>query len=188
MIRLFVGIALPGEVRQQLAALCAGVPNAKWVAPDGMHVSLRFIGEIDEGAAEDVHDRLAEIQAPAFELGLTGVGAFGTQRHPHALWVGVERAAELVHLRDKVESAVVRAGLPPEARKFSPHLTLARFKEAPGPRLGDFLAHHAMLRLPSLTVVHFTLFSSHLGRSGASYSVEAEYPLDGGKEAVLASG
>jgi 2'-5' RNA ligase len=183
MIRLFVGIELAEDVRQELAALCAGVPNARWVSPESLHVTLRFIGEVDQGVAQDVHDRLSDLQAPSFALALAGVGTFGSGRHPHTLWVGVERSAELEHLRDKVESAVVRAGLTPEARKFSPHLTLARFREAPGPRLGDFLGRHALFRLPPLTVGHFTLFSSHLGRGGAVYAAEAEYPLEGGAPA-----
>lgn len=100
--------------------------------------------------------------------------------------MGVERSAELEHLRDKVESAVVRAGLAPEARKFTPHLTLARFRDPPGPRLGDFLGRHALFRPLPLEVTHFTLFSSHLGRGGAVYAAEAEYPLDQGRQLALA--
>lgn len=178
MIRLFVGIALPERVQHELAGLCAGVPQARWVTPESMHLTLRFVGEVDEGVAHDIHDSLAAVHAPGFALELAGVGVFGSDRHPAALWVGVERAPELTHLRDKVESAVVRAGLPPEPRKFAPHVTLARFREAPGTRLGDFLARHALFRLPPITVDRFTLFSSHLGRTGASYVAEAEYSLD----------
>lgn len=187
MIRLFVGIALSEDVRQRLAALCAGLPHARWVAPEGLHITLRFIGEVDQGVAQDIHDRLAEVQAKAFAVTLAGVGTFGPDRHPRTLWVGVERSDELTHLHDKVESAVVRAGLPHEARKFQPHLTLARFKRASGARLGAFLTHHALLRLPPMPVARFTLFSSHLGRSEAIYSAEAEYPLDGNCQAALVS-
>lgn len=187
MIRLFVGIALTEDQRQPLASLCVGLPHARWVTPDSMHLTLRFIGEVDQGVAQDLHDSLAQVQARPFEVTLAGVGTFGSSRHPHTLWVGVDRSAELAHLHDKVESAVVRAGLPPEARKFSPHTTLARFRESPGPRLGEFLAGNALLRPPPLTVSHFTLFSSHLGHSGAVYSAEAEYPLDGNFDAALVS-
>lgn len=184
MIRLFVGIGLPQDIRERLAALRSGVPQARWVEPENLHVTLRFIGEVDEGVADDIHDRLAEMRGSAFDLDLAGVGVFGPDRQPSTLWVGVAKTPELQHLRDKVESAVVRAGQPPETRKFSPHLTLARFKGAPGPRLGDFLAGHAMLRLPTVRVDRFVLFSSHLGRNGASYAVEAEYPLDEGPRSI----
>lgn len=187
MIRLFVGIALPEPVRHELAGLCAGVPQARWVAPESMHLTLRFIGEVDEGVAQDIHDGLATVRAPGFALDLAGVGVFGPDRHPSALWVGVDRSPALVHLRDKVDSAVVRAGLPHEPRKFTPHVTLARFREPPGVRLGDFLAHHAMLRLPPIAVGHFTLFSSHLGRNGATYAAEAEYSLGEEGEPPLSS-
>ena len=187
MIRLFVGIALTEDVRQPLAALCAGLPRAKWVAPDSLHITVRFIGEVDEGVAQDIHDRLAEVQAKGFAVTLAGVGSFGSDRHPHTLWVGADRSDELAHLHDKIESAVVRAGLPPEARKFQPHLTLARFRQSPGPRLGAFLTHHALLRLPPMVVPRFTLFSSRLGRGGAVYSAEAEYPLEGNYETALVS-
>ncbi len=178
MIRLFAGLELPEAVRAELAAMTAGVPGARWVAPDNMHVTLRFVGDVDEGVGRDVHEALATVRAPRFALALAGIGTFGSKRHPHALWVGVERAPELVHLRDKIESALVRAGLEPETRKFSPHVTLARIKEPPGPRLGEFVARHDGYRSESFVCERFTLFSSHLGRSGASYTAEAHYPLD----------
>lgn len=178
MIRLFVGLALPEEVRARLAALCAGLQGVRWVAPENMHVTLRFIGDIDEGTAEDVHEALAQVRAPGFDLHLAGAGTFGSRSRPHALWVGVDKTPALVHLRDKVESAVVRAGLDPENRKFSPHVTLARMKGAPAPRLPEFVAQHDALRVGPIAVRRFVLFSSHLGRNGASYAVEADYPLD----------
>lgn len=185
MIRLFVGLSLAADLRQRVAMLCAGVPSAKWVEPESLHITLRFIGEVDEGVAQDIHDSLSTIHAKGFPLTLAGVGTFGSGRIPHSLWIGVERSAGLTHLHDKVESAVVRAGLAPEPRKFSPHLTLARFRRAPGPRLGEFLACHALLRLPPFDVTGFTLFSSRLGHAGASYSAEAEYLLSLANEAAL---
>lgn len=178
MIRLFVGLALPEEVRARLAALCAGLQGVRWVAPENMHVTLRFIGDIDEGVADDVHEALAQVRAPGFDLHLAGAGTFGPHSRPHALWVGVEKGPALVHLRDKVESAVVRAGLEPENRKFAPHVTLARLKGPPAPRLPDFVAQYAGLRIGPIEVQRLVLFSSHLGRNGASYAEEAEYPLE----------
>ena len=178
MIRLFVGIGPPEPVLERLAGLCAGLPRARWIEPANMHVTLRFIGEVDEGTARDLHDALAEIHAPAFPLALAGTGTFGAGSRNHTLWVGVERVAALARLRDKIESAVVRTGLAPERRKFSPHLTIARLHDAPSSRLRDYLSGQGLFRAEPFMVRHFTLFSSHLGRAGASYTAEAEYPLD----------
>src|SRR5208282_1129398 len=104
MLRLFVGIALPPEVKLSLSLLCAGVPGAKWVDPGNYHVTLRFIGEVDEGAASDLDDALARIRAPRFALALAGVGQFGNRM----LWAGVERNDALAHLHEKIDSAVAR--------------------------------------------------------------------------------
>jgi 2'-5' RNA ligase len=178
MIRLFVGLSLPDEVRLRLAALASGIPGARWLEPETYHVTLRFIGEVEEQVGEAIHDLLDGIRAPAFPLELAGMGAFDTGHRAHTLWAGVEKSAALVFLRDKVESAVVRAGLPPETRKFSPHVTLARIKDQPGRRLHDFLSHHGLFRAGPFMVDRFVLYSSHLGRTGATYTAEAEYPLE----------
>lgn len=178
MIRLFVGLALPEAVRTRLAGICAGLPGVRWIEPENLHVTVRFVGEVDEGIADDIHDALSQVRAPRFSLEFSGMGTFGAGRRPHTLWAGILREPALMHLHDKVESALVRSGLPPEPRKFTPHVTLARLKEPPGPRLPDFLAQNGHLRLGSVAVDRFELFSSHLGRNGASYTIEASYPLE----------
>jgi 2'-5' RNA ligase len=178
MIRLFVGLPLVPSVRDHLAILSSGLPAAHWTPPANLHVTLRFIGEIDEATAGIVHDHLATIRAPAFDLGIAGCGAFGTGRHTHTLWVGVDHTEPLQHLRDKVQSAVVRAGLEPERRKFKPHITLARLREPPLNRLHTFIAAHNLLR-DGFRVESFTLFSSRLGHGDPVYTAEAVYPLEG---------
>lgn len=179
MMRLFVGIGLPESVSDRLASLCAGLPGARWVDAEGMHVTLRFIGEVDEGQAEDVNEALAKIEAPAFDIALAGVGTFGTGRKTRALWVGVEAPPALARLQAKVETAVVRgAGLPPEGRKFTPHVTLARFNgRVDDARLQMFAAAHNLFRAGPLKVAAFTLFLSELGRGGSVYTPLADYPL-----------
>src|SRR5690242_13145374 len=128
MLRLFVGIALPPQLKLRLSLLASGVPGARWVDPGNMHLTLRFIGEVDEGVASDIDAALARIRAPRFAVTLTGIGHFGGAA-PRLLWAGVESNAALFHLRDKIEAAVVRAGLAAETRRFSPHVTLARLKQ-----------------------------------------------------------
>lgn len=177
MIRLFAGLALPDAVRARLSLMASGIPGARWLAPETYHVTLRFIGEVEEHVAQAVHESLDAVKAPAFALELAGVGAFATGHRTHTVWAGVEKTPPLTFLHDKVESAVVRAGLAPEPRKFAPHITLARIKRQPGRRLHDFLAHHALFRTEPFPVDRFVLFSSHLGGTGATYVAEAEYLL-----------
>lgn len=178
MIRLFVGLALPEDLRAVLAGRQNGVPGARWVEPKNLHVTLRFIGEVDEHVAADIDAELAEVRAPAPVVELNGLGRFGDKRGARILHVGVEPAPALVHLRDKVESACVRAGLAPETRKFKPHVTLARFGGfGGGGRVDDIVAANTSWRPGTFTADHFVLFSSHLGHNGADYTAERVYPL-----------
>jgi 2'-5' RNA ligase len=176
-MRLFVAIELPDTTRQDLALLMNGLPGAKWTAPENLHVTLRFVGEVDGREAQDLDDALSAIRAPAFTLSLAGIGKFGEGRNSRSLWVGVEPNPALVHLRDKVESAAVRAGQPPERRKFKPHVSLARFKGVSGPRMQDYLARHGLYRASPFEVRQFTLFSSFLSHNGAIHRPEASYEL-----------
>lgn len=177
MIRLFVGLELPEDVRHALAGLCGGVPGADWVAPESMHLTLRFIGDVTEADAEDAHDALMRVRAPGFDLSLHGVGHFSTGEELRALWAGVDRSEPLAQLRRNVDSALVRMGFPPEERRWRPHVTLARCGGASVLRAQAFLAHNALFRAGPFRVGHFTLFSSLRHSGGPSYVAEAEYAL-----------
>ena len=177
-MRLFTAITLPEEVQDQLAGLANGLPGAHWVNADSLHLTLRFLGKIDGAQAADVDTALTEIHLPGFELELAGISHFGDGRKVRSLWVGAEANPLLSRLHGKIETAVVRAGLAPERRKFKAHVTLARFKSSPGDHLQAFLAQHALFRLPAFPVTSFTLYSSFLSHKGAIYRAEADYPLD----------
>jgi 2'-5' RNA ligase len=176
MIRLFVALELPATVRTRLALLAGGVPGARWQREDQMHLTLRFIGDVDGRTAHDVDDALATVRAPGFTLELAGAGDFGG-REPHALWAGVRANDALIHLEKKVESALVRVGLDAETRKFTPHVTLARLRNAPREKVAEFIAHHSLFASGPIAVERFALFSSHLGSGGAVYRVEQTYDL-----------
>ena len=176
MLRLFVGLVFPPELKLRLSLLCGGVPGARWVDPGNFHLTVRFIGETDEDAAGDIDAALARLRARRFSLQLKGVGVFGGDK-PRQLWVGAERQPDLLVLRDKVEQALLRVGLPPEPRKFAPHVTLARLNNAPRERLRDFLAAHAGFRAEPLAVEGFSLIASLLTKAGSVYEEEAAYPL-----------
>src|SRR5271169_1349618 len=127
MLRLFVGIGFPPELKLRLSLLCSGLPGAKWVDPGNFHLTLRFIGEVGEDVAADVDEALVTLKARRFALQLAGVGVFGNGK-PRQLWVGAERDPALASLQGKIELALIRIGLPPEPRKFAPHVTLARLR------------------------------------------------------------
>jgi 2'-5' RNA ligase len=176
MIRLFVALQLPETVRERLVALQGGVPGARWANSDQMHLTLRFIGEVDGNVAHDIDDALAGIRAPSFTLELAGVGEFGG-KNPRALWAGVRPNEALAHLHKKIETALQRIGLPAESRKFSAHVTLARMKGAPQEKIVQFLTHYALFASGPFGIDDFVLFSSHLSHSGSIYHPERVYPL-----------
>jgi len=180
MIRLFVALPLPEELRLRIALLAGGIPGANWVAGENLHLTLRFVGEVDEGTADDIDSALLAVRAPGFAVELAGVGHFGDAGAARALYLGVERNPALAHLQERVEAAVVRAGCEPERRRFTPHVTLARLKRAPTGRVRDFVAGNALFRLPPFTADRFALYSSHRARAGADYREEAAYPLAAG--------
>ena len=176
MLRLFVGIALPPELRLSLSLLCSGVPEARWVDAGNFHLTLRFIGEVDEGMASDIDAALLKVKARRFALTLAGVGQFGM----HSLWVRVEKNEALLQLQGKVEAALRRLKLPAETRRYAPHVTVARLRPPLGPRLQAFMAAHARFRAEPFEVERFDLVASYLTKSGAIYEDQAEYELSRG--------
>jgi RNA 2',3'-cyclic 3'-phosphodiesterase len=177
-MRLFVALDLPWELRSRLAGLSGrGIPGARWVPAENYHLTLRFIGETPAYRADEIDQALAVLKARGFDLTLAGLGTFDKAGRSISLWVGVERNPALDHLRSKVETALQRAGLEPERRRFAPHVTLARLDNVPEARLASFLQAHNLFRAPAVPVEHFTLFSSQLGKEQAVYTAEAEYAL-----------
>ena len=177
MLRLFVGLPLPDHIRAALAALIGGVPGARWVAAESYHVTLQFIGEVDDPQADDLHGELLRVTAPSFDLKIRGVGSFGTRTRPSSLWAGIDKMPPLTFLKDKVDRAVVAAGFEAEDRKFMPHVTLARLRQAPPHRVAGWEGDHNLLSLPAFRVTAFTLFRSYLGSERARYEALADYPL-----------
>lgn len=177
-MRLFVALSPPDEIRDRLSMMASGLPSARWVKPENYHITLRFIGEVDNLVARDVDDALSGVHMPEFEVSLAGIGQFGEGKKLRSVWTGVEGGEPLIRLQTKVENAVARAGLQPEGRKFKPHVTLARFKDSPGPKFGEYLHSHGLFRSEPFMVREFVLYSSFLAREGAIYRPEAIYELD----------
>lgn len=176
-MRLFVGVQLPQDVRDRLARLSSGLPGARWIAPENLHVTLRFIGDADGPLEEDIDTALSSVDAPGFPLTLAGIDQFGRGHMAHTAWVGIAAQPALVHLRDKVESVLVRAGLEPERRKYTPHVTLARLKKTPPRKIADWAAAIGDINIGPFPITSFQLFRSHLGRGPVHYEVLADYAL-----------
>lgn len=177
-MRLFVALPIPDIVAQHLMLLQGGVPGARWQAREQLHLTLRFIGEVDGGDARALDDALAGIDAPAFDLQLHGVGQFGNKQ-PHALWAAARPNPMLDHLQRKVDNAIRRVGQPHDAYKFTPHVTLARLRHPDLDKIREWLTEHALSTSSEFAVGAFCLYSSKLTSDGSVYRVEQEYPLRG---------
>ena len=177
MYRLFVAIDPPEEVKDQLTEICFGLPGAKWVDPGQMHITLKFIGEVDGAVLRDAREALKAVSLDPFNIAIKGIGFFPPRGQPQLVWAGVEGNDRLSQLRNKVESALVRAGLKPEKRKFAPHIRLANVKETPPGRMVSYLAQYSLLKLPPFAVTEFSLYSSFLGSERAIHEVDTVYPL-----------
>jgi len=175
MLRLFVAARPPEEIRDLLIDAMRGVPGLRWQNDGQLHLTLRFIGEVERPLAEDLALALGKVRFEQFAIRIAGVGCF-EQRGRGALWAGVEPRAPLAALTAKVERVCVGVGLPPERRAFHPHITLARWGRG-AISLDPFLARHAALVSEPFEVDAFYIYQSHLGRDGAHYEAIANYPL-----------
>lgn len=176
MMRLFVALALPDMVAKSLEMLQSGVPGARWQIREQMHLTLRFIGEVDGRDAASIDDALASIEAPPFAMELKSVGSFGG-KYARDLWAGVKPCDALMHLQRKIESALQRAGVEPDRRKYTPHVTLARLRGAQNGHIMDYLTDHALYASGEFRVDTFILYSSQLTPNGSRYRAEKAYKL-----------
>jgi 2'-5' RNA ligase len=176
MHRLFVAIRPPPAIRGLLLGAMGGISGARWQSDDQLHLTLRFIGEVDRHLGDDIHAALGGIHHAPFEIALNGIGAFDRHGRPEAVWAGVGPHEPLKTLHKKIDAALVRAGIAPDERAYLPHITLARLKRSSGP-VGNLLAQSGDLASPPFRVDHFALFESDLTADRAVYSVIERYPL-----------
>lgn len=176
--RLFAAIRPPAAVIDALLDLESEIAGARWQDEGQLHLTLRFFGEIEARVADDLDAALAQIRAAPFALALRGVGHFESKGKAHTLWAGLAPSDALLAFQRQVESAARRAGLPPETRKFAPHITLARLSRSGGSVL-PFLAEHAALTSEPWRVDGFDLMESRLTPAGAEYETVRRYRLEG---------
>lgn len=178
MHRLFVAIDFPEEIIKELTSLCFGVPGAKWVPEEQLHLTLRFIGEVDGGLFKDIREDLKDVKVNPFSMRFKGLGHFPPKKAPRVLWAGIETNDSLVQLRNRANSVLVALGLEPEHRKYSPHVTIARLKNTPITKVTNFLALNGLFSTNSFEISKFHLYSSVLTSKGAIHNIEASYNLN----------
>ena len=176
MHRLFVAIRPPEAIRDLLIDAMDDSPELGWVKDDNLHLTLRFIGEVERPLADDIAAALGRIRAAPFALSLDGIGRFD-RRTGGALWAGVAPKAPIAALAVKVERVCTAAGVPPERRAFHPHITLARFHRRSAAFAEALTARNRALASPPFEVTEFILYQSHLSRHGAHYEAVARYEL-----------
>lgn len=177
MPRLFTGIEIPSAIGDQLSFLRGGLPGARWIDRENYHLTLRFIGDVDMNVAEAIALGLTRISRAGFVLALCDVTAFGT-RKPHAIVAKTDPSSALTDLQAEHERLMQRIGLPPDTRKFTPHVTLARLRGVAGRDIADYLSMHGGFVSNPFPVDRFVLYSARESTGGGPYVVEEAYPLD----------
>lgn len=180
MHRLFIAIHPPEQVCDLLLDTMEAVDGARWQDADNLHLTLRFVGEVERTTAEDLAAELGRIRATPFPLAIAGVGHFEKSSRagsrPHAIWAGLTDSAPLRALRKQVERACVIAGLGREERRFVPHITLARLNASTGP-VAHWLTTHGTLRSEPWLVDGFSLYESQLTAHGSIYAEVVRFPF-----------
>jgi RNA 2',3'-cyclic 3'-phosphodiesterase len=178
MLRLFTGLEIPSDVKFDLAMMKGGVIGARWLDRDSYHLTLRFIGDVEEGQARDLAEALDAVSVPSFVTRLKGLGAFGGAK-PHAIYANADMTPELKRLQAAHERVCRQVGLAGETRKFTPHVTIARLRRADPGDVQRYIAAHNLYESRAFEVDRFVLYSARPSRGGGPYSIEADYPLGG---------
>ena len=176
MPRLFTGIELPAKARAEFALFRGGLPGARWIEPDDYHVTLRFIGDVGVAVANEIADELELIQRRDIEIAIQGVGVFGGAK-PRAIIARVEASEALCALQADQERLMRRIGMQPEARRFTPHVTLARLRGVAAETVASYIQTCGIFRPLTFVAPRFVLYSSRGSTGGGPYVVEAEYAL-----------
>ena len=176
MPRLFTALEIPARVGESLAMMRGGLPGARWIDPENYHLTLRFIGDIDDALAHEIAGLLSRVQRRPFELRLEGLSSFGGNK-PRAVVAPASPVSTLMELQAEQERLLQRLGLAPEGRKFTPHVTLARLRDSSSRQVAEYLSERAHYRSSAFEVSRFVLFSSRSSVGGGPYVVEEAYPL-----------
>jgi RNA 2',3'-cyclic 3'-phosphodiesterase len=179
MPRLFIALPVPEDVTDELVVLQSGVPDARWVPAENLHVTLCFCDQVQGAVMRDLEEELGDVAGPPFPVAIAGVEQFSSGKQPKVLVAKVEKSDRLDWLQQKVSMVARNCGIAIERRKFRPHVTLARFGNGAevGHHIAQFMASHSTFRAGPWVAQHFALYSSRPGRNGSIYTEEAGYAL-----------
>lgn len=177
MARLFLGLDLPHEVDLHLELMSVGVPGARWEGRDKFHLTLSYLGEVDGRVQREVVDALTGLRFAPFDLTLKGVGFFPPRGDPTSLWAGVADPGPVTALKQRIDARLRGVDVLPDARKFQPHVTLARVKDSPAPAIVAYISDHVLFRSETFRVDEVFLYSSVRTAKGSHYRREAGFPL-----------
>lgn len=177
MPRLFTALEIPRNVAMSLSLLRGGIPGARWIDVENYHITLRFIGDVDGRTADEVVNRLDRIDRQEFPVCINGIGSFGSKK-PHSVWAGVKPSAEMTALQGEIERICQRVGLPPDPRKFMPHVTLGRLKSCRLTDVVHYLGGRGNFHAMPFTATRFVLMSSKESVGGGPYLTEEIFPLN----------
>ncbi|CAB4324821.1 RNA 2',3'-cyclic phosphodiesterase [Brucella sp. 191011898] len=176
MPRLFTALEIPRDAALSLSLLRGGLPGARWIDVENYHITLRFIGDVEGHMADEIANALDRVRRPEFMLNLSGVDAFGSKK-PHSIYAGVSPSPGLNGLQAEIERICQRLRLPADPRKFTPHVTLARLKNARIEDVVHYLSGRANFATLPFKVGRFVLMSSRDSVGGGPYIVEEAWPL-----------
>ena len=181
--RLFLAIALPEPVRATLVALMEPLPGVNWTRPEQLHVTLRFLGDVQNEKIDALIEHLSGVRVEPFLLPIEGVGAFPPHPPPRVVWVGVGTGHPRLHqLRQRADDALLAAGLAElDVRMFHPHVTLARCTKPAAAAIGHWLHTRREFAAPPFRVGAFDLCASELQPTGAVHTLVQRFPLASGK-------
>lgn len=177
MNRLFVALDLPEDITRALTTFKASLHDVRWYWPEQMHLTLKFIGNVDDLQMERIQEELAEIRAGFFSLEFDRLGYFPPDRHPKVLWAGVKKSEPLIYLQGLVENAARHAGVETDDRPYVPHITIGKCQGIQKHEVEEFVENHGELDLEPLHVEEFVLYSSKLTPRGAVHHALESYPL-----------
>ena len=178
MPRLFTGFEIPPELAFDLSLMRGGMTGARWMEPDDYHITIRFMGDVDHAMARDISSSLGVVRRAPVDIVIDGLSTFGGDK-PRALIARVQPTPQLQELQGEQERLVRRLGLAPEARKYAPHVTLARLRGTPASDVAFFLGSRGLFTSRRFTARRFVLYSSRDSVGGGPYVIEAVYPLGG---------
>jgi len=187
-MRIFIALDIPGEIHRRMIEYTERVralaPEARWARPEGLHVTLKFIGETSDDRVAQIKNVLTGVKATPFEVKFGGVGFFPGAKSPRVFWIGVEGGEVLTRLATAIDQQISTLGFPREERAFSPHLTLARTGSAPGSQhqlkpLASLLQGEAPPQFGTMTAQEFFMYRSQPQRGGSKYTKLEKFVLTG---------